>query len=332
MPALLLAATCCLAGPKPEKIQISDPANPNPVAVSNLHRLDPSKSFSKQIEEDIFRPFKSSDSANSLDPVMTPFRPPQQQPVPTKRQRELMDQRRNWAFANSSDLLPQEPTLEESMNVKQYGPDGREKESLSLIEKYYNRQGTNHNPTAIEISEIPGAGRNRDFAGTNAFNSQNFSTPTNEHVAWNLSAPETDSTLPAWAGGSAGTLAISPEEQARIDKHNLEFKTLLDGHLAGSPEAIAKNPNGAAVAGVAVPVPGANPFATPAPNVEHRNAANPILGASIQTPNFRPHVLDDPTARALGLPQQPVTKPVEEPKPAPKVTGRFESTLPASKF
>jgi hypothetical protein len=90
--------------------------------------------------------------------------------------------------------------------------------------------------------------------------------------------------------------------------------------------------------GSSMPTPGvaANPFTNysgfgAAPFAGYRNAANPDLGAATQTPTFRPHVLDDPTLRALGLPQ-PVIKPAEPPPKKINHPSQLQLELPKRQF
>ena len=331
-------ASSALAGEKPEKIEFSDPAAP--VSYSNLNRLPTDKSFSQQIKEDLFKPYDSmKQEGTSLDPVMPQFQPPRQPVTPDRRQRELMDRRRNWAFVDSADLLPKN-SLEDMLQAKEYGPDGREKKDPSAIDKYYEKLGKRQGPTAIELSQQPGAGRNRDFAGTNAFNSANFAFSTNESV-WSIPSGENTASLPPWtANGNSNTV-----EQLREKQHRADFSKLLDGRVSAPIEAppLIGNPiTPPAGFGFTAAPAALNPYsatteskpspAQPAP-IEYRNPASPLPGATpAQALYTRPHVLDDPTLRALGLPQPPV-KLAETPKAAtPTMERAAEFSLPQRKF
>ncbi len=333
----LVLAGSVLAGGKQEKIQFSDPAAP--ITISNLNRLEPDKSFSKQIEEDLFKPFQSMKEGNSLDPVMPPVRSPNPQSAPNKRQRELIDQRKNWAFIDSADLLPQ-ANVDDMLHVKEYGPDGKEKQSLGAIDKYYENLGKRHGLSAIEMSQQPGAGQNRDFAGTNILNRANFAFITNEQ-AWTTFATDNGSaSLPPWAASAAPPTT----EQIRAQQqHRADFSSLLDGRVTAPIAAPSPFANPAAFPGSSPAVPGADfgNFGNTAPPTapvnplaptEYHSPASPVLGAAAQAANVRPHVLDDPTLRALGLPQ-PQFKLVETPKPAPPTIERAsEFSLPQRKF
>src|SRR5258708_2127717 len=168
------------AGGQGEKIEFFESGAPimtsNLTATLNpgLNRLNPTLSGFKQVEEDLFGPLKSSmHQAGSTEGVMSvPLLGPQQQqprPVLSKHSKELLEQRRNWAFTDLNDLYP-EPSMEEALGVKQLGDDGKEKKPLSAIEKYYERQNqkTGFSPNARPGE--PGATGKQDFSGMNSFN------------------------------------------------------------------------------------------------------------------------------------------------------------------
>jgi len=345
-----MLAASAWAGGKPEKIEFSDPASP--ITFSNLNRLSPNKSYSEQIKEDLFKPLDSMKEGNSLDPVMPEFQPPRQQQVaPDRRQQELLDRKKNWAFVDPADLLPKN-NPDDLLPLKQYGPDGKEKKDPTAIEKYYEKLGKRIGPTAVELSEQPGAGRNRDFAGTNAFNPSKFAYSTNE-TTWSIPSGENEESPPPWAANSTPT----PIERLREKQHRTEFNKLLNGRIPATAASPSASASGFAAAGNAVTTfsqfgiangptglsdaPGPTSFGgtaetktiTLAPPVEYHNPANPVFfGASADAQNMRPHILDDPTLRALGLPQPPV-KLAETPKPAAPVMERAsEFSLPQRKF
>src|SRR5262249_19768862 len=139
-------------------------------------------------------------------------------------------------------LLPKS-SLEDMLQIKEYGPDGREKKDLSAIDKYYERLGKRQGPTALELSEQPGAGRNRDFAGTNAFSSAHFGYSTNEST-WSLPSSETEGLLSPWAVNGPTN---SPEQLLRQKQHRSDFNNLLEGRVssaiaASSPFGVPAGP------------------------------------------------------------------------------------------
>ena len=80
---------------------------------------------------------------------------------------------------------------------------------------------------------------------------------------------------------------------------------------------------------IQTPAPSSNPLNNGEPD---RNFLNPTLGVVDHTGDFfHPHVLDDPTARALGLPN-PIAPPpsVDREKPPPALNPY--ANLPKRKF
>src|SRR4051794_29557876 len=87
---------------KPQKIQFSDSGST--AGSSNVNRLDTRSAF-KRVEDDIFKPFNSGNSAAGGEVApFRPFVPPA--PALSKRQLEQLEERKNWAFTASTDLLP----------------------------------------------------------------------------------------------------------------------------------------------------------------------------------------------------------------------------------
>src|SRR5580765_6179496 len=67
---------------------------------ATVQETNSSRSFDshglKDFEQSIFKPFRSMEPEGSLNAVMErPQRPP---PVPSKRAKEMMERRRDWAF------------------------------------------------------------------------------------------------------------------------------------------------------------------------------------------------------------------------------------------
>ncbi len=87
-------AVIAQAGTGSEKIQYSKPSEGT--VASNLNRLDPQQSTFKQVEDDLFTPFKPR------VPVRFPFPRPEKFAVvaPDRRTQEMIERRKNWAFAD----------------------------------------------------------------------------------------------------------------------------------------------------------------------------------------------------------------------------------------
>ena len=239
--ALMALAALGLAtaqgAPPGDKIQFSEPANPT--VTSNLNRLDPRQSTFKQVEEDLFKPFKLGDPESAAERP-TPFpTPPQMAPVvPDKRTQDLIEKRKNWAFANWNDLYP-DSSMEESSND---GLDGQGKKTVSLMEKYYeslnmkNSTATNRLNSARRFSQ--------DFAGTNTFDPSGESFTTEgqfNKLMKHILNPEQRGWNEIKVLLTSSTSAIRPptaEEMQEQKKRIEEFQRLLDpppGGNAGRP-------------------------------------------------------------------------------------------------
>jgi len=331
-----LLSGVAFAGPDPEKIEFSGPKGSG--AISNLNRLGPGEARFNRMQEDLSRPFESLSKGSSMDGVMVaPFQPSAAQPALNRRDKQLMEQRKNWAFTDLNDLTSQ-PSLEEMFNVREYGPDGREKKSLSPIEKYYEGHGYNQNAlTAKEMNEGMGAAMGYGLSSSNGLNPMGLPFPGSDRLMKNIFTPEnadqadkSAASLTRYGGFANPALFPSDAEReaARIQKENLQrFKELLDPPRSSAATARSFNPAG--VLGGADRQAGAggyNPLVPQLPAQGNGSALSPVLGAVSPATVFRPAVLRDPTRAALGL-EDLVPKVEEAPKAA---TFNFE--LPKRKF
>jgi hypothetical protein len=106
---------------------------------TNLHELTSKKDSLKQLEEDLYKPLESFSPKSSLEGVVAPPpRTPSAPPIQSKRVKELLERRKNWAFVSPEDLVGA-PTVEEVLKTPQIGPDGQEKKELPAVERYYRR-------------------------------------------------------------------------------------------------------------------------------------------------------------------------------------------------
>ena len=119
-------------------IEFSDPRSAE--ITTNLNQLSSKRGGLRELEADLFKPLQSLSVKGSLDGVEE-APPVGMRPGPrglTKKERERLEQRRNW-YLNSPDDLTRGPTVEEIFNLPDYGPDGKEKSKKTPIEKYYER-------------------------------------------------------------------------------------------------------------------------------------------------------------------------------------------------
>ncbi len=337
--ALVIGAGAVWAGPSaPEKIEMSEPSAP--MAVSNLDRVGTIKLPFPTPQNDFW---KNWQGASSMNPLTAPIRPA---PQLTPQQREAIEERKNWAFVGSDTLVPK-TSAEDMLQVKHYGDDGLEKKALGPVEKFLDQQKTRGNQSAAAMMYSLGVGQNRDFAGTNAYNPDSLAMGTNGYIPWSsLSSDSMNASLPSWAGGPAQTLTSA--EQSRALLHRTEFNRLLNGPAVTAPGASGFSTGFSGAPGFPSPggsspgfaqnsgvsdalIPGA-PLPTRPPVAEYRNSANPILGAALQLPTIHSAAFDDPTRRALGLPQlEP--KHVADDQPKPKQhPDTFQFTVPSRGF
>jgi hypothetical protein len=347
--ALALVSACAAglstayAGGHGEKIEFSEPSTP--VMASNLtanlspavNRLNPTPSGFKQVEEDLFGPLKNSmQPVDSMQGVMTlPMGPQQQQPrqVLSKRNKELMEQRRNWAFTDLNDLYP-DPTMEEAFGIKQFNTDGTEKEPVSLIQRYYDRHdqkpAQNRNLRPGEKDAANSWDARQGYYGANGSNPNNALLTGAEPVRKNPFAPDSDdsdNSDKSVATFRASDAPRSPEDALAAQKHRDEFSRLLDpslptlkttSKLFGDAGGTGLNPQSAK----SDPLHDSNAQAA---QQAHRNFGNPGTGFVDPTAAaLHSHVYDDPTATALNLPTLP--KPVTVPTP-PKTAESVQKML-----
>ncbi|MDB6122992.1 MAG: hypothetical protein JWQ71_1985 [Pedosphaera sp.] len=328
-----LISNSALAGGKREKIEFSEPSTKSPVVTSNLDRINISPSNIKPVPENFFKQFESLNSAGPT-PII-PFR--QSQPPPlSKHAKELLDQRRNWAFTDLKDLSPGQ-NLEESFGIKEYGPDGNEKKAQSAIDKYYESLGQKQNSTQnSSLANGLDSTRNSGSLSTNGLPRSEFSREASPSLR-NAFILESGNPFTRPNGNSSATFATSPFVQAPPDKvqlqqqqqHRLEFQKLLANPYstpAATPSPVNLQQPGL-VSQSAINNNATSPFATQA---ESRSKLNPYLGVAT-APTLRSQVLLDPTARALGLPD-PSLLPKPEVAPKAPPASAFAKPLPMRKF
>jgi hypothetical protein len=106
---------------------------------NNLHQLTTREDSLKQMKEQLYKSMRTFPSESSLDAVSPP---PEQAPVtvvPSKRAKEQLERRKNMFLLTPEDLV-HTPTIEEMLNVPEYGPDGQEKKSKTPMEKFLDRE------------------------------------------------------------------------------------------------------------------------------------------------------------------------------------------------
>src|ERR1041385_1475667 len=120
-------------------IEFSDPKSPE--IATNLNQITSRRGGLRDLEVDLTKSFQQSfSSRSSLDGI--PEQPTRYSAPPviqSKKARELLERKKNWALMAPEDLTSG-PTPEEIFNLPEYGPDGKEKKKRSSVELYYERQ------------------------------------------------------------------------------------------------------------------------------------------------------------------------------------------------
>src|SRR6516162_4530540 len=135
---LLWGWGCGAADPQRGRpIEFSDPRSAE--ITTNLNQLS-KRGGLRELEADLFKPLQSFSVKGSLDGVeeAPPVGMASRARSLTKKERERLEQRRNW-YLNSPDDLTKGPSVEEIFNLPDYGPEGKEKSKKTPIEKYYER-------------------------------------------------------------------------------------------------------------------------------------------------------------------------------------------------
>jgi hypothetical protein len=110
----------------------STPAKPGP---PGARQSPANQNGLKQLEQDLFKPFQGFSPKTSLDGVVAPApRAPAASAVQSKRMKELMERRKDWAFMSPEDLVGG-PSVEEIFNV----PQDNDRPKLSPMERYYEQ-------------------------------------------------------------------------------------------------------------------------------------------------------------------------------------------------
>ena len=324
----LLACTAQGAGKKRGRpIEFSAPNSDE--VTTNLHKLTSRKDSLKELEEDLYKSMQTFAPKSSLDGVAAPpSRLPAGPVIPNKRVKELLERRKNWFLMRPDDLLA-EPTLKEILRAPEYGKDGREKQPIPALERYFERFATKR----------PAADRPDQLKDDERFGSVKKSSSGDETAAHDdpdlpsglkesaqalkkLFAPDTGGGLSAREGTPSrfsnpfglGDNTLSKEQVLEHNKLMDQFNSTLDPSWHRPTAANPFNqPFGLPEAGQPkkIPAGGLASSSGPAPHTgldAQMDVRNPMLG---------PAGLPDVNARALGQTRPALAPPsVEAPKVA----------------
>jgi hypothetical protein len=287
-------------------------SNAAPSAATVANPLNPG--VFGQMKEQIFGPLEQSlKNVNSTRGVMD-LPPPQAPPPADRRTREMIDRQRNWAFAAMEDL-DSETNGQDALGVKSLNADGKDSQSTSLVDKYYNKSALNPAQTRQQWNGTFDAAGGKGFSRTNEWGA---TTPLQNvdsfSKGWFSSGQDSTGLNRDLSGFKADSVADlnSPEMQA-AKKHSEDFQRILSPSLPSVPTLNNSIPGLADVNRNNAQTPNAA-FKFPAPE-PYRSIVNPMVG--VVDPNIaalHSHVYDDPTAASLGLPNPVAAKvPVKPP-------------------
>ncbi len=165
--ALLGVAVCCLAPASlraqrySRPIEFSGPVNRTLGTNLNAAKLQSPEDRTPwlKLEEAPFHAEDLFNSGDSLQGVMAPvYLTPALSPAQRKRLKDQADRRKNWEFAQPEDAADV-PKAEDMLNQPEYDASGRDKKSISVVERYMERV----DPSRKQASERgTAAGRSRD--------------------------------------------------------------------------------------------------------------------------------------------------------------------------
>lgn len=347
---LAVAATLAIADDKAGKSQPLGPTSaPAPVSApaaaasasrpSSATNSIPTAAEYEEIERRLVKPYEFLKRKNSLDSMFDlpmPSNLPQTAPARplSRRALEELDRRRNWAFSDLNELYDQ-PSLDDFLSPRKSDDATRDDTAISIIERYY-QSGASKAPDSKKKSNDPNdaAGRKVDrvpgdfdpmasaFKGTDPFFRKMM---TGDSGVEEKNLTET-AAFTQVKDSKADAEALEQQRRLAIFRHELDASYPLP--KTDNPFAFAGADSQTSVlAGVTN-----SPFA-----FQHTD----IHPSSVITdPNaraFRSRVYDDPTARALGLPQRPMY-PVTTSAPPPTAHSvlsqidPFNANAPKPKF
>jgi hypothetical protein len=299
---------------------------------TNLHQFTSKKDSLKALEEDLYKSLRTFSPKSSLEGVAAEPAPTPSGPViPNKRVKELLERRKNWAFVNPKDLM-NGPSMDEIFKLPEYGPDGQEKQSQSLVGQYYQQLGAKR-------GNEPGSGQRKDEGGYGFSPKGNARDNAGAHEELNLppgirdseqalkkvleSDSSTGPATPTTTRSSFSDIfglsnpSTSRDKDLEHKKQMDEFRRILDpvGQAAANANP-AKSPGGITEAARATAQPGSGLGAWTLGKREgfdtQLGTINPVL-----TPSGPPDV----NAQALGqsslTPVVPKTEPVKTSPSAP---------------
>ncbi|MGO8932033.1 MAG: hypothetical protein ACLQU3_34725 [Limisphaerales bacterium] len=306
-------------------IEFSEPRSDE--VMTNLEQLTVKKNGLKELEEGVYRSAPSDTSKSSLDGVAAPL---PSSPVPSviqsKRAKELLERRKNWVFMRPEDLLA-EPTLEEILQAPEYGTDGRKKEQVPAMERYYERLTTKRpaatRPDQLKDDNLFGPAKksgSSDETATHDDSDLPSGLKESTQALKSLFQPDAGGALSArsetrssfWDPFDLGDNTLSKEQLLEHKKLMDEYRSVVDP--SWHPPAVANSFN------QPLGLPEAlQPMRSPAAGLPSSPLSVPHTGLDAQmdvlNPVLGPAALPDVNAQALGQSRPALAPPnVDVPK------------------
>jgi hypothetical protein len=254
---VLGGAWACLGqGPARTRGRAIEFAEPRSGELTNgLRQLTSKKDGLKLWEEDLHNPLRSLNPDDSIvDSLAVPLPAPRGPAKPTRRAQEEEERRKNWAFMKPEDLMSA-PTVEQLLQSPQYEKDGREKQSLSLVEQFFLGDSSRGD-------KAKGRGKSQERNRFGNGSSQDASVAESDGDSGNSELPaglddsekSLKKTIDSKSGASVfdrpnGTFAdifglghreLTPEELLAHKERMEEFRQILDpdSRLAGAKDSL----------------------------------------------------------------------------------------------
>jgi len=144
---LVLLATAIVAGLTLSSVRADDKSaesagSKSSNATTNSTSFKPKQNGLRQIEQDLFKPFETIAPKGSLDGASAPLMPGPQPNAPaiqSRRAKELLQRRRDWAFETPEEILATSATDDIRKGRDKEKESGDNNSKLSPIERFYER-------------------------------------------------------------------------------------------------------------------------------------------------------------------------------------------------
>ena len=336
--AAALGLSAAYAGGKAEKIKFSEPSDSG--TSSNLTRLSPNAPNSREIEDELLKPFKSINTGNSLDaifdlsqPLQVP-QPNQSRPL-SKHALDQIDRRKNWAFTDLNDLTDPS-SLDGVLGNRKLGANGLEDDKLSLIDRYYQNGGQKKTDGKTPAKNLYDPLSDKKRALPTDFDPLDSALKHTDPFFKKMmtgDSGERERSVADTGVFSSASVSLTPDAETREQLRRVAmFRHELDPSYP-LPKSDSSLNNYADLARQA-----RTPSTATNASIFAHTDISPASGVFDPTSKaFHSHVYDDPTATALGLPQKPMF-PVVTPTPPPTAQSiqalidPFSANAPRRKF